>query len=449
MNLCGIKCAWITAAVVVAAALLASGCGGKNAPPTKDMASGARLALQSQLAQLEALKVPPGVNEGVFQQLKDALRAQLLSVTPGKAASTPPQGAPNAVNDLGLVEAGGLYTATWSYRNLGDYNQDGVVSVQDITPLAMHFGHSTAAGGTWDELDPVIDGDGSETIGITDVTPLAQHFSSACNHYHVMQSELEAGPYSEIGSAAFGSATGSGRKQFSVGSLALTQDWWYMAQAEDSEDSAGEPGVPVQLTSVNQQPLAAFTADPMSGQAPLTVSFDASGSSDPDGSIAAYKWDWNADGISDESSASPLAEHVFETGGTYEVSLQVVDNLAGSGSVQHTITVNSDWIHSWGQTGWDTSPAVTTNSDGEVFVAAQLDLFTPNQDIALLKYSPQGDLLWQKAWGGSNADTPVGIVTNSYGEIFIVGRCDSYGEGSGDVVLLKYSPLGELQWSFT
>ena len=43
---------------------------------------------------------------------------------------------------------------------------------------------------------------------------------------------------------------------------------------------------------VNQAPVASFTASPVSGVVPLPVSFDASGSSDTDGSIATYAWNF-------------------------------------------------------------------------------------------------------------------------------------------------------------
>jgi PKD repeat protein len=42
----------------------------------------------------------------------------------------------------------------------------------------------------------------------------------------------------------------------------------------------------------NQSPTASFTANPTSGVAPLAVSFDASNSSDSDGTIISYAWDF-------------------------------------------------------------------------------------------------------------------------------------------------------------
>jgi len=61
-------------------------------------------------------------------------------------------------------------TPTWSYRNVGDYNQDGIVNIMDITPLAAHFNESADEGNEW------IDGNGDGAITILDVTPLAANF---------------------------------------------------------------------------------------------------------------------------------------------------------------------------------------------------------------------------------------------------------------------------------
>ncbi|MGH3132546.1 MAG: LamG-like jellyroll fold domain-containing protein, partial [Gaiellaceae bacterium] len=53
----------------------------------------------------------------------------------------------------------------------------------------------------------------------------------------------------------------------------------------------------------NQPPTAVASAAPTSGPVPLTVAFDGSGSSDPDGSIASYAWDLDGDGQFDDSTA--------------------------------------------------------------------------------------------------------------------------------------------------
>ena len=77
-------------------------------------------------------------------------------------------------------------------------------------------------------------------------------------------------------------------------------------------------------TKPNQKPIASFTAEPMQGYAPFNTSFNASASSDSDGSISAYRWDFETDGTIDEHSVQP--NHTFEDEGTYTVTLEVEDN---------------------------------------------------------------------------------------------------------------------------
>ena len=85
----------------------------------------------------------------------------------------------------------------------------------------------------------------------------------------------------------------------------------------------------------NQRPVAVADANVTSGKAPLTVSFNASASSDPEGSIAAYEWDFMDGKFSSETN--PV--HVFNNPGKYPVTLTVTDNLGMSASTSITITV--------------------------------------------------------------------------------------------------------------
>ena len=85
----------------------------------------------------------------------------------------------------------------------------------------------------------------------------------------------------------------------------------------------------------NQPPVAAANAKVTSGKAPLTVSFDASASSDPDGTIEAYNWDF----MDGEFSSATNPVHVFSDPGKYPVTLTVTDNLGMKASTSITITV--------------------------------------------------------------------------------------------------------------
>lgn len=85
----------------------------------------------------------------------------------------------------------------------------------------------------------------------------------------------------------------------------------------------------------NEPPVAVADADITSGKAPLTVSFDSSGSSDPDGSIAGYFWDF----MDGNTSTLEIPTHVFEAKGTYPVILTVTDDKGAAASTSITIAV--------------------------------------------------------------------------------------------------------------
>jgi glucose/arabinose dehydrogenase len=76
----------------------------------------------------------------------------------------------------------------------------------------------------------------------------------------------------------------------------------------------------------NAPPAAMAAAAPTSGQLPLTVTFDATGSSDPDaGDTLTYFWDFG-DGTREVSTTSLTIDHTYERPGTYTASLRARDN---------------------------------------------------------------------------------------------------------------------------
>jgi PKD repeat protein/DMSO/TMAO reductase YedYZ molybdopterin-dependent catalytic subunit len=94
-------------------------------------------------------------------------------------------------------------------------------------------------------------------------------------------------------------------------------------------------------------PVAAFSALPLSGNAPLTVQFtDASTGTGP----LAYAWDFDNNGVTDSTLPSP--SYTYVNAGTYTVNLTVT-NTVGSDSELKVISVT-------------TAPVVDTLFDGTV-----------------------------------------------------------------------------------
>lgn len=90
-----------------------------------------------------------------------------------------------------------------------------------------------------------------------------------------------------------------------------------------------------------------------------TFVFDGSGSSDPDGSVVTYKWDFESDGTYDEVSGSPTTTHNFDPG-VYDVTLQVIDDDSGSDSTTKSYTIgNPPPNPSFTSSQWDERKAIT------------------------------------------------------------------------------------------
>ena len=91
----------------------------------------------------------------------------------------------------------------------------------------------------------------------------------------------------------------------------------------------------------NLFPIADFTWAPSHPDSEQPIFFDASNSIDCDGNIILYEWDWNNDGVFDESHTSPTAMHTFDEVGYYPVTLQVMDNDNLTDSKTKTVRVGN------------------------------------------------------------------------------------------------------------
>lgn len=89
--------------------------------------------------------------------------------------------------------------------------------------------------------------------------------------------------------------------------------------------------------SANRAPVASLLAAPTSGSTPLLVSFDGSGSSDPDLGDAVVAWLWSfGDGSAPLETPGPATSHSYASVGTFTASLRVRD---GHGALSDPVSV--------------------------------------------------------------------------------------------------------------
>jgi glucose/arabinose dehydrogenase len=85
----------------------------------------------------------------------------------------------------------------------------------------------------------------------------------------------------------------------------------------------------VRYVAANQPPVAVASASPTTGPTPLTVNFDGSGSSDPDGDAISHAWDLDGDDVYDDSTAAQPT-FTYTQSGTYTTRLRVTDSHGAS-----------------------------------------------------------------------------------------------------------------------
>jgi len=123
----------------------------------------------------------------------------------------------------------------------------------------------------------------------------------------------------------------------------------------------------VVIGTPTQAPIASFTYFPASPIVGETVTLNAQGSYDPDGTIVSYRWDLNGDGVVDATTSSPLGTVTYQNAGVVTVTLTVVDDDGLTGSTSLPIVVSTSGggstsgepamgttagIYVWGTTEW-------------------------------------------------------------------------------------------------
>jgi uncharacterized delta-60 repeat protein len=107
------------------------------------------------------------------------------------------------------------------------------------------------------------------------------------------------------------------------------------------------------------------------------------------------------------------------------------------------------WQRTWGDVFNDGWHDVAVAGDGSVYATGFSQ--TPNGNNAVLvKFSPDGTLVWQREWagaiGGSNDESEAnGVTVSADGSVYMVGRALITGSGQF-AALVKFDPDGNVIW---
>ncbi len=172
----------------------------------------------------------------------------------------------------------------------------------------------------------------------------------------------------------------------------------------------------------NQSPSAQFTVS----CAGLTCSFDGRTSSDPDGSVTGWAWNF---GDSTTGSGSTV-DHTFAAAGTYTVTLTVTDNRGATGTANRQVTValtppsgsiafrDSASVNRYTSTHTVTVPAAVQGGDGLVllltFANASSTIGDPTgvtgwSEVSTVRGTSITTRVWQKVAARGDAGGTVSI----------------------------------------
>jgi PKD repeat protein len=145
----------------------------------------------------------------------------------------------------------------------------------------------------------------------------------------------------------------------------------------DDDGAVGTLRKDVTVTEApNAPPTAAFTVSADL----LTASVDGSGSTDPDGTIATFAWDFG-DG---STGNGRTAQHTYAAAGTYTVKLTITDDRGATATASQAVTVTAPLV--WAT---DAFERTATNGWGTADVGGAWAM-NPGTATALSKFSVSG-----------------------------------------------------------
>ena len=233
----------------------------------------------------------------------------------------------------------------------------------------------------------------------------------------------------------------------------------YTAVLTVTDNLGGTATRSVPVTVINRAPIANAGAD-QSATAGTSVTLNGSGSSDQDGSITSYAWNFG-DGTATGSGVS--VGHVYATAGTFTATLTVTDNKGTTSTDSAVITVtngtpppsggNFNWVKRFGgaaasTTGYATAvdPSGNIIVVGTVWGAATLGgsslVSLGSSDIFVAKYMANGTHLWSKLFGGALDDVGRAVAVDAAGNIFVSGSFKRSLSFGGASLTAYYSGFG-------
>ena len=139
-----------------------------------------------------------------------------------------------------------------------------------------------------------------------------------------------------------------------------------------------------------------------------------------------------------------VGDDVYVTGDTESYGAGSRDVLL----IKYDSSGHQLWNTTWGGPSGECGYGVAVVGD-DVYVTGDTESYgAGSRDVLLIKYDSSGHQLWNTTWGGADTDRGLGVDVDSDG-IYVAGNTDSYGAGDYDAFLVKYDSDGHQLWNTT
>ncbi|MHA1890788.1 MAG: hypothetical protein ACTSYS_07345, partial [Promethearchaeota archaeon] len=204
-------------------------------------------------------------------------------------------------------------------------------------------------------------------------------------------------------------------------------------------DSAGNVIGNVTLDFGGSESFRAITGDDDYIYAVGNTDSFGNGSAD----LILFKWDregnliwnrtWGGPGFEDGKDVILDGSYIYTVGNTYSYGAALSDVLL----LKWTVDGDLVWNVTYKKTNNDYGYGLFMDNTGNIFSIGYSNSFSSSFDALLLKWNSNGTLLWDMKWDGDDNDYMYAISSDgSY--LYTVGTTYSYGAGGSDQIILKW-----------
>jgi hypothetical protein len=158
-----------------------------------------------------------------------------------------------------------------------------------------------------------------------------------------------------------------------------------------------------------------------------------------------------------EVTKSPF-EYILDTtlypNGEYTIIVRVYEKTGLMTGVRIKIRIENThytgWQKTYGGSSDDAAWFIQQTNDGGYIVAGETNSFGAGRaDVYVIKLDENGNMVWEKTYGGNDYDIAFSIQQTSDGGYIVAGRTNSFGTGDWDVYVIKLDENGNMVWEKT